>query len=300
MATRYSAQCYAPAKTDLVSLRTDLDLAVKSVDDEMSNWKDASNLTRLNQAAPGHWVPISGNLARVLIRGIEIGHETGNAFNIGIGDVVDAWGFGPGTRDRTACPNRAAPRPLRPADEWLEVDANARRARKHASMTLDLCGIAKGFAVDELGRVMDRHGIGNWLVGIDGEMRAKGMKPLNAMWAVAIERPESMHREAMAVLELTDVAIATSGDYRHWKDLEGKRIHHTVNPRTGTPLQGGIASATVLARTCMDADAYATALMVLGEDKGVQFARDKQLDALFIMREGEELRTTGTGCFAAS
>nr|WP_233873877.1 FAD:protein FMN transferase [Paraburkholderia adhaesiva] len=300
MATRYSAQCFAPANLDLASLHTDLDRAVKSVDDEMSNWKDASDLTRLNQAAPGHWLPISGNLARVLIRGIEIGHETGNAFNVGVGDAVDAWGFGPGTPDRTACANRVAPRPLRPADEWLEVDANGRRARKLASVTLDLCGIAKGFAVDELGRVMDRHGIGNWLVGIDGEMRAKGMKPLNAMWAVAIERPNSSHREAMAVLELTDVAIATSGDYRHWQEHEGTRIHHTMDPCTGAPLHGGVASVTVLARTCMDADAYATALMVLGEDRGMQFARDKQLDALFVMREGEGLRTKGTGCFAAS
>lgn len=297
MGTRYSAQCYAQADFDHLSLGAELDLVVRRVDEEMSNWKDSSDLTRLNHADPDVWVSISGNLAQVLTRAIEIGRETGNAFNIGVGDVVGKWGFGPGSPGLVDHSKTTVGSALHPVDEWLEVDVNGGRARKRASMTLDLCGIAKGFGTDELGRVMDRHGIRSWLVGLDGEMRAKGMKPLNSLWAIAIEQPDHTCREAMAVIELTDVAIATSGDYRHWKNHEGKRVCHTMDPRTGTPLNNGIASVTVLSRTCMDADAYATALMVLGEQRGVAFARDRQLDALFVMREGEGLRKMGTGCF---
>ncbi|WP_296225801.1 FAD:protein FMN transferase [Ralstonia sp. UBA689] len=298
MGTRYSAQCYAGADVDRALLADELDRAVQAVDREMSNWKACSDLSRLNLAEPGVWVPISANLAAVLARAIEIGRESGNAFNVDMGDVVSRWGFGPRDADISDTPSALSAGPRRPADELLEVDAIRCRARKRASVALDLCGIAKGFGVDELGRVMNRHGIQSWLVGIDGEMRARGTKPSGAFWAIAIERPQYERREPLCVIEITDIAIATSGDYRHWCEYDGQRVSHTMDPRTGAPLSNGVASVTVLASNCMDADAYATALMVLGAEEGLELARRKQLDALFLVREREGLRAVGIGCFA--
>lgn len=365
MGTRYGAQFYAPPTADARTIAAALDAAVRAVDAQMSNWKADSDLSRLNRATPGSWTPICANLAAVLVRAREIGRETDNAFNIGVGTLVDRWGFGPGaaanrqadnewaanrqaagrhtvdrrtvarhmvdrhtadrqTKDgRTPCrqPARPAgpanglsgaidarrrasilrgpvPSPCRPIDELLEVDVARGRARRLADVAFDLCGIAKGFGVDELARVLDRHDIGAWLVGIDGELRARGCKPDGSPWAIALEAPDYDRRGAMGAIDLVDAAVATSGDYRHWADFGGERLSHTMDPRAGAPLRGGIASVTVVAPTCTDADAYATALMVLGAQAGCAHAERHGLDALFVVRDGDALRTIGCGAFA--
>ena len=299
MGTRYSARFLAPPGADMNAIAAALDAAVTAVDHQMSNWKADSDLSRLNRAALDAWTPVPANLATVLQRAIEIGRETGHAFNIGVGDLVDAWGFGPSAARR---PHhlRAAPQPRAPIDTLLEVDVAGGRVRKHGPVMLDLCGIAKGFGVDELGCVLDSRGIGSWLVGIDGEMGARGTKPDGSAWSIALEAPEHDRRSAMAVIELGDAAIATSGDYRHWAEVDGRRVSHTMDPRTGTPLCNAPASVTVIAARCTDADAYATALMVLGEEAGVALARRLGLDALFVARDGSTLRSAGTGFFAES
>jgi len=299
MGTRYSARFHAPVQADVKAIAAALQAAVTAVDAQMSNWKADSALSRLNRAPSDAWTPIPAKLATVLVRALEIGRATGNAFNASVGDLVDAWGFGPGGA-RPLPAAAQAPRPRAPLDAVLEVDLPGCRARKHGPVALDLCGIAKGFGVDELARVLDGWGIASWLVGIDGEMRARGAKPDGSAWAIAVEAPEEGRRAPMAVIELQDAAVATSGDYRHQAWLDGLRISHTMDPRTGAPLRGTLASVTVIAPCCMDADAYATALMVLGEDAGCEQARRIGLDALFVAREGEGLRTRGTGCFAGA
>lgn len=296
MGTRWSAQFHAEAGLDVPATVAELEHAVTAVDAEMSNWLSDSDISRLNRAAVGEWVPVSTNLVIVLTRAIEIARDTGNAFNPGVGKLVGAWGFGPdgdaGAQSRpTRCPCPAL-------DELLEVDSRSGRARRHSELTLDVCGIAKGFGVDELARVLERNGVDSWLVGIDGEMRAHGRKPGGAAWAVAIEAPVDDQREAMGVIELEDAAIATSGDYRHWKRFGDGRISHTMDPRSGTPLCNGVASVTVAAPDCTTADALATALMVLGPEAGRAYAKRSSLDALIVSREGDALRTLGTGCFA--
>lgn len=360
MGTRYGAQFYAPPTADARAIAAALDAAVRAVDAQMSNWKADSDLSRLNRATPGSWTPICANLAAVLVRAREIGRETDNAFNIGVGTLVDRWGFGPGTaanrqadnewaanrqaagrhtvdrhtadrhtadrqtkdghtpdrqparpagpanglsgaidaRRRTSILRGPVPSPCRPIDELLEVDVARGRARRLADVAFDLCGIAKGFGVDELARVLDRHDIGAWLVGIDGELRARGCKPDGSPWAIALEAPDYDRRGAMGAIDLVDAAVATSGDYRHWADFGGERLSHTMDPRAGAPLRGDIASVTVVAPTCTDADAYATALMVLGAQAGCAHAERHGLDALFVVRDGDALRTIGCGAFA--
>lgn len=297
MGTRWSAQFHAPIGCDVPAVVEQLGAAVRKVDAQMSNWRDDSDLSRLNRTAPGEWIAVAPNLATVLTRALSIGRATGNAFNIGVGALVGAWGFGPAGEEGMR--NGTASRPCRPIDEVLEVDAPSCRARRHAAVSFDLCGIAKGFGVDELARVLDRYGIGSWLVGIDGEMRTRGRKPDGSPWAIAIEVPQVDLREPMSVIELDDAAIATSGDYRHWRHIDGKRISHTMDPRTGKPLVDGLASVTVVAQYCTDADAFATALMVLGHDAGLAWAARRALSVLLVARDGNALRSSGTGVFAS-
>lgn len=292
MGTRYSARFAAPPQADLGGLAAALEAAVTAVDRQMSNWRADSDLMRLNQAAPDRWVPIPTELASVLSRALEIGRETGNAFNIGVGDLVAAWGFGP---PAARAPQRPAAVPCPPAHQLLELDLPNGRARKQGPVALDLCGIAKGFGVDEMARVLDAQGLGAWLVGIDGELRTRGSRPDGSAWAIALEAPRDDLRTAMGVVELADAAVATSGDYRHWTWVDGQRVSHTMDPRRGAPLCGELAAVTVIAGRCMDADAYATALMVAGEGDGLRLARQLGLDALFVSREGDGFRAVGTG-----
>jgi thiamine biosynthesis lipoprotein len=134
--------------------------------------------------------------------------------------------------------------------------------RKAAPIALDLNGIAKGYGVDRLAETLREHGIADALVGIDGEMRAMGLRPDGEAWTIAVEAPDAERRTPHSILALQDAAVATSGDYRHWVEVQGRRLSHTMDPRRGAPLIASPASVTVVARTCAEADAWATALMV--------------------------------------
>jgi thiamine biosynthesis lipoprotein len=168
------------------------------------------------------------------------------------------------------------------------------QVRKLFDTALDLSGIAKGYGVDMLASCLDRLGIDSYLVGIDGEMRARGLKPGREPWAVALEKPLPGIREVMGVMELCDAAIATSGDYRRFVDLAGERYGHTMHPLLGAPVRNRVAAVTVVASGCMLADAWATALMVLGEEAGVALAQRRGIDALFVIHDGAGFKEIST------
>lgn len=287
MGTRYSAIFYASPDMALPPLASALSGAVDRVDRQMSGWKPGSDLNRLNVAEIGIWIGVPRELVAVLAQSLRIGQASSGAFDIGVGDLVAAWGFGlPGNDASGGGPILAAAERRPVTSAALELDVNTGRARRLAPIKLDLSGIAKGYGVDELARVMGEFDIRSWLVGIDGEMRAKGLKPDGTMWTVAHERPDREVREAMGVLELRDMAVATSGNYRHFREAGGRIVSHTMNPRTAQPLDNDVASVTVLAPTCMIADAWATAFMVMGADRGLKAARAHGLDAIFVLQDG--------------
>ena len=182
-----------------------------------------------------------------------------------------------------------------PAHDALDLDLGAQRARKLAPLVLDLSGIAKGYAVDQMMAVLKSFGIADALASIDGELLASGFLPGGKPWTVAVERPDYEIRAPLSILELSDCAVATSGDYRHWVELGPQRLSHTMDPGRGGPLVQSPASVTVLAETCMEADAWATALMVQGCVVGTKTARKLNLNVLFIERDGEELPQTRIG-----
>ena len=288
MGTRYSAVFFAPASTDLGAVGAALLAAVDQVDRQMSTWKSDSDLNRLN-AAPAHqWHAVPAELLAVLDAAVRVGIESRGAFDIGVGKLVNAWGFGPTGKEPDAQQiSVLRQRAHRAASEVLEVDLTQQRVRKNETVALDLSGIAKGYGVDALARCLDRFGITRYLVGIDGEMRAKGSKPDGQAWAVAIEKPVRHVREVMGVMELVDAAIATSGDYRHWVEVAGQHFAHTMDPRSGRPVNNRLASVTVVMPTCMLADAWATALLVMGVPAATELAQQRGMTALLVLREAD-------------
>lgn len=291
MGTRYSAVFFAAAGVDESAIGTALFAAADKVDRQMSTWKPDSDLSRLNAMPAQEWVTVPEELMDVLETALRVGVQSNGAFDIGVGDLVNAWGFGPaGPAPDESRASALKSQMRRPVCDVLEIDHVQKRVRKRSPVALDLSGIAKGYGVDALARCLDSFGITRYLVGIDGEMRAKGCKPDGQAWAVAIEKPVPGVREVMGVMELTDAAIATSGNYRHWVDVGGKRHGHSMSPVTRQPACNRLAAVTVVMSTCMLADAWATALLVLGESAGVELAQARGMDALFVLRDGDDFR----------
>ncbi|MEO7105191.1 MAG: FAD:protein FMN transferase [Rhodoferax sp.] len=301
MGTRWSATIDADAALDLAALRRDLAAAVQLVDDQMSPWKPDSDLMRLNRAPVDTWVDLPAELLEVLACALEINRLSAGAFDPGVGALVNAWGFG-AVRD---APDAAAIHAARqalplPMEKALALDQPAGRACKRAPLQLDLCGIAKGYAVDCMAAVLKRYGVQHALAALDGELRAVGTQANAEPWNVALEGPVESRRTAHGVIELQDLAVATSGDYRRYLQVGDARLAHTMDPRRSAPVNNTVASVTVLTTSCMHADAWATALLVAGPGEGLAMAQRLGLDALFLLRRAEGLVELGLGRFGGA
>lgn len=303
MGTRWSVTCDAAPNTDVQALQTALAAAVQLVDAQMSPWLPGSDLNRLNHAPVGAWVTLPAEILEVLVCALDVCRLSACAFDPAAGALVDAWGFG-AVRDapdaeaiRTA--TSATPVARIPTYEALELDSGMLRARKHAPVHLDLCGIAKGYAVDRMADVLRQNGVPHALVALDGELRAVGGQADGQPWAVAVESPETGRRSVHSVVELQDLAVATSGDYRHYLQVGDARLAHTMDTRRGAPVRNEVASVTVLARQCVHADAWATALLVAGPGEGLALAQRMGLEALWMLRRGNGLVTLGLGRFGS-
>lgn len=298
MGTRWSATVDADNTLDLEALRQDLATAAEQVDEQMSPWKMGSDLMRLNRAPVDTWVHLSADILEVLDCALDIQHLSAGAFDPCLGELVDAWGFGAVRDTPDANAIRAARQPAAHAVPGsIELERPSGRARKRMPLQLDLCGIAKGYAVDRMVTVLQQHGVRHALAALDGELRAVGRQASGAPWAVALERPEAGLRAVQGVLELEDLAVATSGDYRRCLQVGDARLAHTMDARRRAPVNNAVASVTVLARTCMHADAWATALLVAGPDEGLAMAQRMGLDVLFLLRRAGGLVELGLGRF---
>jgi thiamine biosynthesis lipoprotein len=225
--------------------------------------------------------------------------QTAGAFDVTVAPLVEAWGFGRGR------PDGPAPTPAELAgllrhvgsDRFELRDADRAFRRLDAAVRIDLAGIVPGYAVDRISEALAGLGLGDHVVELGGEVRCRGRGPGGRAWRVAIERPDASTREAQVVVELRDLGISTSGDYRDFRVVNGRRLSHTIDPRTGRPVEHALASVSVVHPSVMMADAYATALMVLGPEQGLELARRMALAALFVSREGDRLVEHGTPSF---
>lgn len=286
MGTTWSLQY--EGEVDAASLQAALERAVQQVDEQMSTWTPFSDLMRFNDAPCGEWIALPPQLMKVLAAGLQITRLTKGAFEMNLGQAVQAWGFSARQIDLAAI-RAASAAPWVSSLEALELDQT--HARKTAPLSLDLSGIAKGYGVDRLAEVARDFGLSRALCEIDGELRAIN-DPHTQPWTVAIENPDASDRAAHSFVALAEGALATSGDYRHFVMVKGQRLAHTMDPRRRAPVVNAPASVTVLAATCLQADAMATALLVMGAEAGLAFAKSQNISAVFLTRGPNGLEAT--------
>ena len=303
MGTTYAVTLHgADGALDTDALQSNVDRLLERINDQMSTWRPDSELSRFNKSRDTDWFPVSDETAHVVATAAAVSELSGGAFDVTVGPVVNLWGFGPERGDAEPPSDRTIETALeRVGYRRIEVMSSPSALRKQKpGVYVDLSAIAKGFAVDEVARLLDERQIRSYLVEIGGELRARGSKPDGSPWKVAIEQPLHGERSIQAVVALRDSAIATSGDYRNYVEKGGKRYSHTINPRTGRPITHGLASVSIIASSAMRADALATAIMVMGPEEGYQLALREELAAQLIIRTEGGFQAQATPQFERS
>ncbi|OLL32620.1 thiamine biosynthesis protein ApbE [Burkholderia sp. SRS-W-2-2016] len=331
MGTSWSVRCVLPADDAVQresgalagasadSLETTLDTVIRRVLDDviaqMSNWRDDSDVSRFNRAAAGSWVSVPPACFDVVEAALAVARDSGGAYDPSAGPLVDLWGFGPAPRAADS-PSVELIEAARARCGWQRVAIERADLRLYqpGAIALDLCAIAKGYAVDAVRDALLAHGIAHLLVEIGGELRGDGVKPDGLPWWVELETPPLDHADhahdttitapeapppTIDLIALHGLAVATSGDYRRYYFDAGVRRAHTLDPRTGYPANHALASVTVLHPSCMLADAWSTALSVLGPDAGLALAQRKRLAARFIVRTSTGFRELASPAYKA-
>ncbi len=292
MGTRFLVKVAAQEmpRADYERIATAIRRRLDSVNALMSTWEPESELSRFNRHADSTPFPVSQDSLRVFEAAREVSELSGGAFDVTVAPLVQAWGFGARARVPGG-PSDLELVQLRARVGWqrVRIDSGASTLSKtHPETVCDLSAIAKGYAVDRLALDLEQLGYRSHLVEIGGELRAGEPKLDGEPWRVAIEAPTetaSGGRQVHQTIGLRGIGMATSGDYRSYYLKDGKRLSHTVDPRSGRPIEHALASVTVLHPEAMYADALATALNVLGPEAGYALAQDLGLPAHFIIRE---------------
>jgi thiamine biosynthesis lipoprotein len=274
-------------------VRTAIAAVLERIDLSMSGYRRDSEISRFNASSSTAWIEVSADVANVVVAAVQVSAESRGALDITVAPLVDLWGFGPaGPRSdvpveqevRQALAHvgfgklavRLAPPALRKDDPQLTVDLNA---------------VAPGYAVDVLTGELTRLGLADFMIEIGGEVRVHGHNGRGKPWRIAVEKPLDAEPEPLLILELSDLAVTTSGEYRHYEIRGDKRYSHTIDPRTGRPLEHDLAAVVVVSATALLADAWATAFNVLGEHAGYALAEQRQMPVLFItQRNGQWVR----------
>ena len=271
----------------LIQQRLDAD------DQELSTWKKDSWLSHFNQNPSIEPQPISDNVAAIISSSLYVGRMTGGAMDITVGPLVNLWGFGPHaipTRTPSVSQINAAKKRVGLPHLTLSETVNGNTLRKDIpDLYVDLSTVGEGFAADHLARLMEQQGVRNYLVSVGGALISRGQHLRGQPWRVAVQKPTDKMNQAQVVVDLQGHGISTSGDYRNYYELEGKRISHIIDPSTGHPIEHHLVSATVIATTALEADAWDTGLMVLGTEKAKALAIRLNLAVYLITKQGDQL-----------
>lgn len=291
MGSRYTARVVMPAGDETANerIRPAIDGELVRVDRLFSRWNAASEVARLNAHASTDPFPVSAETVAALDLGRRVSELTGGAFDVTVAPLVDAWGFGPSRRPpEVPGPEALATLRARVGYRLLRLDPERRTVTKgRPDVTCDVSALAGGWASDRIAAAIVALGHPDVLVEVGGEVTARGRRPDGRRWRVAVEWPDRVRQRGL-VIELSDAAVATAGDYRNaWTDARGRRRSHILDPRTGEPVADGVASATVVDREGARADALATALLVLGPDGGRALAARERLAARLVLREAD-------------
>lgn len=273
------------------TLQDGLQQQLDSIVAEMSHWEAESDLGRYNRAAGGSWQVLPPAFFDVLSYAMVVARASGGAYDPCAGALVNLWGFGPyGRFDQpdfvppTADEISIARAQL--AGRPVQLQREGRRALQPGGVQLDLSAVAKGYSVDRLSYYLKTQGFAHHLVEVGGELRGAGLKPDGQPWWVMLEQVSGAEMDEL-VLALHGLSVATSGDYRRYFEMNGQRYSHTIDPRSGMPIANELASVTVVHPQCMAADAWSTALTVLGRRDGLQLAEVQGLAARFVVRQAD-------------
>ena len=267
-------------------IRDLIQAALDDVESKMSHYRSSSELSRFNQTRATAPFPVSAETFDVVRHAYELSELTGGALDITVGPLVNAWGFGP-VEPEILPPDAALLARLRDHTGYtkLELDPVASTLRKtDPELECDLSAVAKGYGVDRVGVVLREEGLTRFMVEVGGEIVAVGLNQQGGPWRIAIERPV-MEGGLQRVVLLSSHAMATSGDYRNVREVDGRLLSHTIDPRTGRPVAHQLAAVSVVAELCVVADGLATALAVLGPDDGYALAVERGWAALFLVQD---------------
>ncbi|MGP9631962.1 FAD:protein FMN transferase [Halomonas sp. AOP43-A1-21] len=272
---------------------------LESVDAAMSTYRDDSELSVFNQAPINEWQPLSNALIEVLAISRSIAEASSGAFDITIGDLVNLWSFGPEARPKEVPSEQMlAQRLAQVGFDAVQVDTQSMQARRERDVYIDLSGVAKGHGTDRVAAYLDQQGIEGYLINLGGDMLAHGYRDDNETpWRVGIETPQDGAPQAQHILPLHNMSVATSGDYRNYFEVDGRRFAHTIDPRTGQPVTHNLASVSVFHPSNAWADAWATALLVVGSEAGMEMALANNLSVLMLIREGDHWQSIVSPAF---
>ncbi len=298
MGTQYLVKLFAPPSDLPEDWKLTVDAELRRVNDQMSTYLRSSELSRFNDSESTEWFAVSAETAMVVAKGLQIAELSEGALDITVGPLVNLWSFGPEKRrleppsdqELTAALDRIGYRHL-----TARLDPPALK-KDLAELQVDLSAIAKGHGVDRVIDVLRRMKVANAFVEIGGEVRVMGDKA-GKPWTVGIQQPDVAGAVVAIAWPMNAEAIATSGDYRNYFEHDGRRYSHTIDPRTGRPVEHRVASVSVLAEDCMTADAWATALNVLGPLRGKELADQLGLDTLMMLRGDSGWASLATGGF---
>ncbi len=259
---------------------------LEGVNRRMSTYLEDSELSRFNRSRSTAWQPASAQLVTVLREALRVSALSDGAFDVTVGPVVNLWGFGPAPGiDEVPTANAIARALSVVGYRCLEVRATPPMIRKCIpQLYVDLSAIAKGYAVDRVVAVLADAGISDSLVEVGGELYASGVNARGEPWRIGIEKPADGARTALRSIRVSAAAVATSGDYRIYTEIEGRRYFHEIDPHTGWPVTHRTALVSAVAPSAMEADALATALLVLGSEAGLALARRRGIAAYFVDR----------------
>jgi len=298
--TTYSVKvAKPPAGVDSYAVRVVVDEVLQTIDLQMSGYREDSEISRFNRSTSTDWFEVSQDLATVVSAALQVSGQSQGTLDITVAPLVNLWGMGPqGEHDRWPTDTEVAEARAQVGYRNLSVREHPAALRKALSgLTVDLNAVAPGYTVDLLVARLTALGITNFMIDIGGEVRAHGRNAQGELWRIAVERPVDTDPQPYAIVQLDDAAVTTSGEYRHYIVRDGQRYSHTIDPRTGRPVQHNLASVVVVSRTALDADAWATALNVLGADEGYALAMQRQIPALFIVEHDGRLESRMTPQF---
>lgn len=279
---------------DTQAVHAEIDKRLKQINQSLSTYIPSSELSRFNSHHSSEPVEISEEFRFVLAEALRLGELTGGKLDVTIGALVNLWGFGPQYRPETV-PSAQAIAQARARVGLAKIKLDGHKLSKSvAKLYIDLSTIAKGYAVDQVGDLILKQGIGNYMVEIGGEMRTKGFKHDGTLWHVAIEKPVIGRRAIQQIIVLGDNALASAGDYRNYFEVDGTRYSHIIDPDTAKPIQHKLVSVTVIHPLSMTADGLSTGMMLMGPEQALIFATQHKLAAFFITKTQDGFQQQNT------